>query len=318
MDDIRILRCESLNDARRFVEEMEVSERQKLTILMFMDELEMKGFSPHRIMAYAYTLAELARFSKKDFASLAASDIRQYVRFLLTSKKNRPTTVREKMMRIRVFLRWLHGLPPRSMPEPVKWFFTIRPRPTKGSKPLMISEKLISYDEYLALLGTAKNARDRALLQFMYESGARILEILRVRIRDVNISEHYAVVGGGKRIVPIANTDHIEHWLREHPLSEKPDAYLFCNLRDPKKPMSYPAVRRMLQRLSAKAGIGRKITPHMFRHSRATILAKLGVSPYAMNRVMGWSPTTKMWQIYLHLTQRDAILEVLRKLQARS
>lgn len=317
LDETKLFRCESLEDVIKFVHNSDIDKHQKQSILMFIDELKMKGFSPFRIMAYAYTLVELARICRKDFSNLTSMDFRYYVNRLLNEKKNKHSTIREKMMRIRVFLRWLLNMPPRSTPEAIHWFFTINPKATKGSRALEILEKVISQEEYKRLLDATDNPRNKALLQFMYESGARILEILKVRLKDVNIEEHYAIVGNGKRLVPLPNLEHIAAWIKIHPLRDNPNAFLFCNLKNPKKPLSYPAVRRFLSILAKKAKIGRKITPHMFRHSRATILAKVGVSPYAMNQVMGWSSSTKMWQIYLHITQKDAILEVLNKTMNR-
>ena len=313
-DDIRLLRCESVEDVVEFIRRVDISETQRQHILLFIDELKMKGFSPFRIMSYSFTLVELAKIVKKGFSTLTAIDFRYYVNFLLNVKKNKHSTIREKMMRIRVFMRWLLDLPPRTTPEPMRWFFTINPKATKGNKALEILEKVVSEEEYKKLLAVAKHPRDRALLQFMYESGARILEILRVRIKDLNLDDHYAIVGGGKRMVPLINTEYIKEWLSIHPNRNNPTAYLFCNLRNPWKPLSYPAVRKLLNRLTKKAGLGRKVTAHMFRHTRATILAKNSVSPYAMNQVMGWSTSTKMWQVYLHITQKDALLEVINKL----
>lgn len=312
MDEIKALRCESVEDTIQYILNSDIDESQKDLILMFINELKIKGFSPFRIMSYAFTLLELARITKRSFRDLSDMDFRQYVYYLLNRKNNKHSTIKEKMMRIRVFLRWLLNLPPRAMPDALSWFFMIKPRSTKGSKELRILEKLISYDEYIKLIEASRNNRDKALLQFMYESGARILEILKVKIKDVHLDQNYAIVGDGKRLVPLSNTNYIKKWLEEHPLKNE-NSYLFCNLKDPRKPMSYQAVRKLLHRLCKKAGLTRKITPHMFRHSRATLLAKLGVSPYAMNQVMGWSSNTKMWQIYLHITQKDALYEVLKK-----
>ena len=114
--------------------------------------------------------------------------------------------------------------------------------------------------------------------------------------------------------VALPNIEHIEEWIRRHPMRKNPDAYLFCNSRNTTKPMRYQSVRKILNNLSKKAGLRRRITPHMFRHTRASILAKAGVSPYTMNKVMGWSTDSKMWRTYLHITQKDAVDEVLRKI----
>ena len=277
-----------------------------------MFELAFKGFSIFRISSYAYTLVEFARTVGKNLDEVTEEDFRRYVGSL--ASRNKVSTIREKMKRIRVFMRWLKRLPGNTTPEPMAWFFRIKPRNTKGHKELRVLEKIITEEEYQKLIGVAKSPKMRALLQFMYESGARILEILRVRIKDVDTENHYAVVGGGKRLIALPKTEHIEEWIKKHPMRRKPEAYLFCNSRDPRKPMRYQSVRKILNNLSKKAGLRRRITPHMFRHTRASILAKAGVSPYTMNKVMGWSTDSKMWRTYLHITQKDAVDEVLRKI----
>ncbi|MCR8433101.1 MAG: tyrosine-type recombinase/integrase [Candidatus Korarchaeota archaeon] len=316
-EKIKLLRCESLEETIRYLKSSDIRDDSKQYILMFIDELKIKGFSQFRIMAYALTLIEFAKIVNKSFNELTAADFRYYVNVLLNEKHNKHSTIREKMMRIRVFMRWLLDLPPRTTPDPMKWFFTISPKATKGNKILEILEKVIDDYEYNALLNAARRLRDKALLQFLYETGSRILEALEVRIKDVNVEENYAIVGGGKRLVPIVNSEWVKKWLEEHPQRHLPEAYLFCSLRNPKKPLSYPAVRRLLKRLAKIAHLKKRVTCHMFRHTRATLLAKFGVSPYAMNQVMGWSASTKMWQVYLHITQKDALREILEKFSRR-
>lgn len=311
--DLKLLRCESLEKTIQYVKSANIRDDSKQHILMFINELKIKGFSPFRIMAYAFTLIEFAEVVNKSFSELTAADFRHYVSALLNEKNNKHSTIKEKMMRVRVFMRWFLDLPPRTTPDQMRWFFTINPKATKGNRLLEIMERFISDDEYKRLLDAAKTPRDKALLQFLYETGSRILEALEVRIKDVDIKENYAIVGGGKRLVPILNSEYIEMWLREHPKRNIPEAYLFCNLRNPERPLSYPAVRKLLKRLARRAGLKRDVTCHMFRHTRATLLAKLGVSPYAMNQAMGWSTSTRMWQVYLHITQKDALKEILEK-----
>jgi len=308
------LRGETLDAALKLLDsEPQLSKTQREDIRLFVDELIMKGFSVPSILMYIYTLIDLGRFFDKDFQTLTERDMKVYVNHLLNHKSNLRSSVRTKMMRIRVFLRWLLNLEGKATPDCMKWFFRMNPRSTKGERKLKLIKSLVKEEDYLKMLKVLKNPRDKALLQFLWESGARILEVLRVKIGDVYLQQKYAIVGGGKRMVPLANNEYIKEWLEKHPNKDDPNAPLFCNLRNPNKSITYSNVKKILRRAAKEAGLDRKVTAHQFRHSRATILAKAGVSPYAMNEVMGWSRSSKMWAVYLHLTQKDAVNEVIRR-----
>ncbi len=73
------------------------------------------------------------------------------------------------------------------------------------------------------------------------------------------------------------------------------------------KHLQYGAIRMMLKRLFAHAGITKRIYPHLFRHSRATLLVATGVFTEAQAKAhFGWAPDSRMLGIYTHLIHDDA------------
>jgi len=79
-----------------------------------------------------------------------------------------------------------------------------------------------------------------------------------------------------------------------------------------KKPLNYSAARMLLQDLAKRAGVKKGVNPHIFRHSRATELLRKDYNPGKLPALMGWTPGTKMLNVYSHLNGDDADKEILR------
>ena len=108
-----------------------------------------------------------------------------------------------------------------------------------------------------------------------------------------------------------------------HPLKSNPDSPLWTEYKRRKREekdrviyirehTNYRAAVMVLQRAAQRAGIKKKIHPHLFRHSRATYLAK-HLTEAQMKEVFGWTQGSEMASIYVHLSGRDvddALLKV--------
>jgi integrase/recombinase XerD len=77
------------------------------------------------------------------------------------------------------------------------------------------------------------------------------------------------------------------------------------------EPMQYGTIRMRLNKLAKKAGINKKIHPHLFRHSRATYMANY-LTEAQMNMYFGWVQGSNMPSIYVHLSGRDIDDAVLK------
>ncbi|MCW4017785.1 MAG: site-specific integrase [Candidatus Bathyarchaeota archaeon] len=279
-----------------------LNRKNRAAILGFYDDLLCKGLSNARVLKYINTLESLARLLGKPFEEAAKSDIADLLRQIETGSYSDWTKHDYKVI-LKIFYRWLRGT--EGYPEEVKWIKALNK--TKH----LLPEDILTEEEIKVLAECADNLRNKAFILTLYDSGCRIGEILTLRIRDVTFDEYGAVLivdgkTGMRRVRIIASTPKLTLWLENHPLRENPDAPLWVNFSTNNRHgnLSYGAVKIMLKEVASKTGIKKKIYPHLFRHSRATHLAKF-LTEAQMNVFFGWKPGSKMPSIYVHLSGRD-------------
>lgn len=179
---------------------------------------------------------------------------------------------------------------------------------------------LYTKDEVKVMRDAAGCFRDRAMVNVLYDSGARIGEFLRLKIKDVYFDKYGAklTVFNKKtektRHVRIINSvKDLKNWLEFHPHKDDREAYLWVKVGEPGlgNPMNYDTAAKQLKKLAKRAGIEKRVTPHLFRHSRATELASK-LNEYNMCMFFGWEIGSDMPRTYIHLSGKDvedAILE---------
>jgi integrase len=179
-------------------------------------------------------------------------------------------------------------------------------------------DKIISPRELDLLIKAAKSARLQAQMAVLYDSACRIGELLSLRVRDVEFYEKYALlrVDGktGERTVPITRSlPYLRAYLQVHP-DPRPDNPLFAHVvLGEVKGLSSGQIQAAIKYLCDKAGIKRRIHPHMFRHTRLTELAKQGLGEYQMKAYAGWTSGSDMANVYIKLggtSHVDPVLEL--------
>ncbi|MEM0003292.1 MAG: site-specific integrase [Thermoproteota archaeon] len=162
------------------------------------------------------------------------------------------------------------------------------------------------------------NYRDKALIMALYESGARAGEFLPLKIKNVEFNDIGCKITlhgktGSRKIPLIHSTPLIKAWLENHPGKDNPEAYLWCGLGYANKGemLSHQALKKILVECAQRAGIRKKVYPHLFRHSRATELAKK-MTEAEMCQFFGWTLASKMPAVYVHLSGRDLDRVVLK------
>ncbi len=183
---------------------------------------------------------------------------------------------------------------------------------------------VLTPDEVAQLAGHAMNLRDKALIWTLYESGARIGELLGLRVGDVEptayggVRLHLPFGKTGRRPVPLfeSSVPAILAWLKAHPAAEGRKAPLWVGVQATERwgqPIGYNAIRKVFREAARRAGIPKPVNPHNFRHSRATALAKNPkISTSIFEKLMGWSPGSPMAKIYVHLSGREVEDAMLR------
>lgn len=186
--------------------------------------------------------------------------------------------------------------------------------------------EILTLPEVNALIAAAPDLRYRALIAVLWGTGSRIHEVCALRIRDV--SEFTSKENGGKVHLKIFfskskvpgeehssyllegdGVDHIKAWIRAHP-DPRPDAHLFPTATG--RPMTRGTAEKILKKIAARANLGKRANPHLFRHSRCTHLLRIGVPEAQVKKLLGWKPNSPMLGRYSHLVDRDAYVALLR------
>jgi len=278
----------------------EISEKNKTLITKFKNFCIAQGLTHGRIAKHLWGLLVIGRILKKDFDVVNREDIESLVAEL-RSKEYSNSSLVDFNITIKKFYNWLKQYPPKQYPAEVRWLSTAK----KDEQSRDPSEDL-TIDEISKLADVAEHVRDKSLLWVLYETGARIGELLQIRIKDVRFDKLASVRIWGEKVkkwreVPLiqARAD-LATWLDVHPLRNDPDSYLWISIgtKNHNKPLAYGSVTRMLGILAEKSGIKKPINPHSFRHSRLSFLGDY-LTDAQLGDFAGWQPGSKMTRVYV-------------------
>jgi len=300
----------SIDKVMDHVNSLDIPEANKEWIRKFIDYCKAQGLSRRRIIKYAYSLGKVSQLLGKDFAEANKEDIVRVVGQIESSDLKEWTKVGYKVI-IKRFYKWLREyqgmkLSRRQYPDEVEWI----PTTMKRSR-IKLHSEILTVEEVNKIADHTLNPRDRALVLTLYESGARIGELLNLKIKDVQFDDYGAVLHlfgktGARRIRVVSSAPAITNWLRYHPKKDDREAYLFCELSPGRegKPLIYEVVSKMLKKAAERAGVKKPVNPHNFRHSRATHLAK-HLTESQLCHYMGWVQGSREASTYVHLSGRD-------------
>lgn len=181
---------------------------------------------------------------------------------------------------------------------------------------------LISTAELTRLLNapsekTIEGKRDRAILELLFSTGLRISELCGLSTDDVDLSrDEFSVRGKGDKVRVVFISEEARSAIKNYLAARKDmDDALF--IRYGKKahvgdePRITPrVVQRLLKHYAVKAGITRKVTPHVIRHSFATDLLSNGADLRSVQALLGHA-NIGTTQIYTHVT--DVHLRAVHK-----
>lgn len=167
---------------------------------------------------------------------------------------------------------------------------------------------VLSQEEVLRIIQVTKNLKHRVIIALLYSSGLRIGEVIRLRLRNIDLERMQIKVVSGKgrkdRFVGVAHSflPLLHNYLNTY----RPNEFLVEGLKGGM--YSDSSIRKFLIRSVQQAGVRKKVTAHTFRHSYATHLLENGVALRHIQELLGHAkPETTM--IYTHVT-RKSLLDV--------
>lgn len=264
-----------------------------------------KGTTSGRVAKTVYCLRFLARWLKKPFKSATKDDLIALIGELEKQDYSEYTKYDFRVI-LKMFYKWLEGKD-EFFPKKIAWL-------KKSMKKFdhKLPEQLITEDEVLKMAEAAMNPRDKTLILVLYETGCRIGELASLQMRNVSFDQYGAVLRvtgktGDRRVRIISSAPVLALWLNSHPRAKDPEAWLWMQYKNHKitdKCLRHGTIYATLRKIAKKAGIQKKVYPHLFRHSRATSLANK-LTESQMKEHFGWVQGSDMAATYVHLSGRD-------------
>jgi integrase/recombinase XerC len=254
-----------------------------------------RGASAHTLRSYRTDLAQFRRFlAARHVGRLAEVDarlVRQYLARLYDARLSRASIAR-KLAAIRSCLAFLTrrgGLPKNAARE---------------VSPPRLPKRLVAFlpiDEATALLEHAAAARDRAILELLYATGARVAELCGLDLADLDRAGATVRVrgkGAKERMIPVGD---VALRALDAYLSAREDAAgpLFQNARGGR--LTVRSLHRIVRARSRAAGLTRRVTPHTLRHTFATHMLDAGADIRSVQELLGHQ-NLNTTQIYTHVT----------------
>lgn len=189
--------------------------------------------------------------------------------------------------------------------------------------------KVLSVAEVDALLdtpnlGTPDGYRDKTMLEVLYATGMRVSELVNVPLKNVDLKMQYVIVmgkGSKERMLPLGRTAlcYLEHYIsvvRPQLLHGKPDSSKALFVTGWGGPMTRERFYEIIVAYGQSAGLSKKVTPHMLRHSFATHLLNNGTDLRVVQELLGHADISTT-QIYTHL-DIERLREVYDKTHPRA
>ena len=268
-----------------------------------------KKLNQKSIKAYSIDLKQFINYFDSHEQCLTKIGIRSYISML--HKTYSPKTVKRKLASIRAFFNYLEF-------EEILEINPLRRIKTKFQEPKVLP-KVISLEIIEQLLHAVHQEyehakteykkfvtlRDVAIIEALFATGMRVSELCSLKVNDINLTNgsiHIMGKGGKERIIQVGNEEVLSilsEYYRSNLVRIDQGDFFFVNRLSTR--ISEQSVRFMLQNFCAKADISLKITPHMFRHSFATLLLEEDVDIRYIQHMLGHS-SIQTTQIYTTVT----------------
>jgi len=246
-------------------------------------ELEIKNSSSRTVQGYLYSVKRFLEYAEE--RGLNENTVRTYIQKNLKNKN--PSSVRRDLFAIKFFFDKV--LKQKiDLPNPKK-SFTL--------------PEILTFEEIRKLIQSTSNIKHKLIIKLLYGCGLRVSEIINLKKSHINFEEnliHIKLAKGKKdRFVKIPSS--VAEELHSYIGTVEKDI-LFPSNRGSK--LTPATIQAILKNSGRKAGIKKRVYPHLLRHSFATHLLEQGTDLRIIQKLLGHSDI-KTTQIYTQISQAN-------------
>jgi site-specific recombinase XerD len=259
-----------------------------------LEELQRRNYSSQTIRAYLFAVKDFATYFGKRPDLLRQEHLRQYQLHLLNDRKLNVDTIVGRIAALRFFFG-------KVLRRPYRELDLVYPK-RQERLPVILSE-----EEVARLIESAATSYHRVILMTLYAAGLRREELCRLKVTDVDSQRMVIHVrqGKGHKDRDVTLSPRLLDVLRDYWKWRKPKTYLFPSYHNKRReqPISSRTVYYAVREAARRAGIQKKVYPHLLRHSWATHLLERGTDLKTIQIQLGHFDL-EATTIYLHLSQR--------------
>lgn len=273
-----------------------------------------RNLSPKSLKAYRCDALQLARYLKsRAITSLRPTDLREYVLFM-RSQGLRDATIRRRAASLRVLFNWLEaeGLVPRSPLRDIRLNYRYERRlprviPLSHVQTLLVVASGQASRTSQSQKQIARSRRNRAMIELLFATGIRSEELVRMDVEDLDLErETIRIHGKGRREREVCLSAQevvtaLQSYLAVRRELHPDGSALFLNRFGVR--LGVQSVRSIFRALQRSAGLPENATPHMLRHTMATMLVENGADVRSTQEILGHS-SIRTTQLYLEVSRQ--------------
>ena len=259
----------------------------------------LEGKSRHTVYNYKMNIVGFLATINKQLDEITTSDIRMYLYDYQQRRKVSNRSLDKIRLQICTFFHWAAAegkieRDPSLAIRPIK--YVAAPRTSLTQIELEYVRKCCG------------DLRDHAIVEMLYSTGCRVSELAQIKVADINWKDNsVGIVGkGGKHRTVFLNAKAVVT-VRDYLDRRKGDSeYLICAKRKPYGGLKPCGIQRIVSDISDRAFrlTGKRITPHIFRHTTATIAVQNGMPIQDVSKLLGHSQV-ETTMIYAEIDTQD-------------
>lgn len=240
------------------------------------EDLQLRGYAPRTCERYVGCARSFVAYHMRSPTELGERDVRRFLLYLAQERKVGASTI--KMHTAGIKFLYEHTLRRPEVVAAIPWIKVPQKLPD-----------ILSGSEVDALLEAMESTAYRAIVMTTYAAGLRISEVCPLEARDVDSKRMLLHVrhGKGGRERYVALPELVLLTLRAYWKYARPKGALLFPGQNPGTCVSHNSVRQNLHAAAAKAGVKKRVTPHVLRHTFATHLLELGTDIRVIQMLLG-------------------------------
>lgn len=251
----------------------------------------LEGLSEKSLENYVCEIRMFSNYVRKPVRQITTNDIRGYLSTIKQERHYENVTINNKISYLRGFFETL-------LIEEI-----ITKNPMLKIKKLKFNAKEardpLTAEELEIVRNSCNNIREKAMVEFLVSTGVRVTEAVDTRLSDINWNDcSLSVIGKGDKTRTVFFSIKCKLYLQEYIKTRGCESDgLFLAERSPHAPLAKSGIEKAIKKIAKRTNIIKKISPHVFRHTYASLALQKGMDIVTISQLLGHESVTTT-QIY--------------------